>query len=128
MTAQNIKREFENTNLAARSIEHQIDLKLISYAKNIAEVLKGKSIDEITNSDLKVIKEELELAGITLFARKGEDIVGVRSTDSEEIGFSSREFGFYETVDALLEGRKASIEGATLLEIDSYRSVWLTSK
>ncbi|RBW68794.1 ATP-binding protein [Bacillus taeanensis] len=114
--AQNIKREIENTNLAAESLEHQIDLKLISYAKYTAEILKGKSIDDITNQDLLAVQKELGLAGITLFARKEDDIVGMRSTDPVEVGFSSKEFGFYETINMLLKGEKAVIEGATFLE------------
>ncbi len=116
MAAQNIKREIENNNLAVESLENQIDLKLISYAKHIAEIVKGKSIDEITNQDLKMIQEELEIAGITMFARKGEDIVGVLSTDSNEIGFSSREFGFYEIADTLIKGEKPTVGGATLVD------------
>ncbi|WP_332634900.1 sensor histidine kinase [Halalkalibacter flavus] len=116
MTAQSIKREVENTNLAARSLEHQIDLKLISFAKLAAERLQGKRIGDITNQDLLVLREELELAGITLFAREGDDIVGVRSTDPHEIGFSFKEYGYYETVDTLLKGEKVRVEGATLVD------------
>jgi hypothetical protein len=65
---------------------------------------------------LLTIQGKLELAGITLFGRRGEDIVGLYSTDLKEIGFSSREYGFYETIDIFIRDSEVDVEGATLLD------------
>ncbi|KGX91887.1 HAMP domain-containing protein [Pontibacillus marinus] len=115
MIAENIDKNIEQTKISADAIEHQIDLKLISMSKNITDKLKGKTIDEIYNEDLGKLKDEFNLAGITLFNKTKDDIVGVKSTNPNEIGFSIKKYGYYEAGKKIFNGVKPDIEGATYL-------------
>jgi HAMP domain-containing protein len=116
LIAQSVNNGIEETMAASNSIEHQIDLKLISYSKHIADLLKGKELSAITIDELKNIRDQLGIAGITLLTKRNDDIVGVASTDPEEIGFSMKKVGFYEAGEMLLAGAKPPIPGATFLE------------
>lgn len=113
--ANNVIRGIEETDLATKTIEHQIDLKLVSYSKHIADLIKNKKQDEITNEDLKEIKDELGLAGITVFTESDskDDIIGFAATEKEEIGFSFKEAGFYEIGKVLLQTNEPALPGAT---------------
>lgn len=79
------------TNLASTAIEHQLDLKLKVISQRIADHFGNRSVYDISNEELTSLKEELGLAGITLLAEKGDDVVGTKSTDPNEIGFSFKE-------------------------------------
>jgi methyl-accepting chemotaxis protein len=99
--SQSVEQGMEETKLASESIEHQIDLRIVSYAKQIAAKLKGKTLEDISADELLTIKDELDLAGITLFAKKNDDIVGVKSTDPDEVGFSFKKIGYSQGYEAL---------------------------
>ncbi|GGA29703.1 HAMP domain-containing protein [Paenibacillus physcomitrellae] len=114
--ASSLNNGVEETLLASESIEHQIDLKLVAYAKHIAVLLKGKKMDSLSSDELLNIKQELNITGFTVFEPKNDDIVGVASTDPNEIGFSMKQIGFYEAGQLLLSGGKPPIPGATLIE------------
>lgn len=116
MVASSVNNGIEETLLASSSIEHQIDLKLVSYAKHIADMLSDKGISEVTTEELLKIQRGLNISGLTLFAEQQDDIVGVASTDPAEIGFSMKKIGFYEAGRMLLSGGKAPIPGATLID------------
>ena len=108
LVSNNILDGISKTEFASQSIEHQIDLKMIGYSKNISLMLKSKTLDKITQDDLIQIRDELGIQGITLFARKGDDIVGVKATDPNEIDFSFRKFGpsAYVPIDDVLKGER----------------------
>lgn len=111
-----VESGLKETLVAAKSIEHQIDLKMISYSKHIAEILKGKSVEEIDEELLQNVKEEIGVSGITIFAKRDDDIVGVVSTEPEEIGFSMKKVGFLEVGEIMLQGGKAPVPGATFID------------
>jgi methyl-accepting chemotaxis protein len=122
IVSQSIEQGMAETELASQSIEHQIDLRLESYAIRIAEYLGDKSLDNITDSELRKIRDELKLTGITLLAPNGDDIVGVKSTEPSEIGFSFKKIGYdygYEAMKLLLEGKTVT-EGTTYSNEDIY--------
>ncbi|MGG1482394.1 methyl-accepting chemotaxis protein [Bacillus smithii] len=106
LVANNILEGISRTELAANSIENQIDLKMIGYAKYISSELKGKTLDQITTEDLMKLKEELGLQGITLFVEKDNDVIGVKATDPKEVGFSFKPFGV-----AVLNPIRDTLEG-----------------
>ncbi|MFD2372145.1 HAMP domain-containing protein [Brevibacillus sp. GCM10020057] len=116
MIAESINKGIEETLLASSAIEHQIDLKLISYAERIADRLQNKNLQMITNEELIATRDEMGVAGITILAKTEGDIVGVLSTEPQDIGFSLKKVGFLEAADNLLNGRKVSVPGATFLE------------
>ena len=84
-----IEQGINETDLASRSIERQIDYKLKLVAtERISDRLGKKKIESITNDELLKISREFGIAGITLFTRQSDDIVGVKSTEPNDIGFS----------------------------------------
>jgi methyl-accepting chemotaxis protein len=113
IVAHNVMDGITQTETASKSIEHQIDLKMIGYAKNIYLMLDANSIDQISNEDLIKARDELGIQGITIFERKNNDIVGVKATDSKEIGFSFKQFGpdAYKNMDALMNGENTNFPG-----------------
>lgn len=88
LIARSIEQGIKETDFASRSIEQQIDYKLEAISQRIGDRLQGKTINDISNQNLIQLRDEFHIAGITLFARKEDDIVGVRATDEKEIGFS----------------------------------------
>jgi len=112
MISESIQQGIKETDLAAGEIEHQIDLKLEAYAKRIADKLRGKPIDQITNEELLHIRDEIGVSGITLFVRTEDDIVGARATDPKEIGFGIRKINPYgfQVLDDFMQGKKLSEE------------------
>ena len=85
---QGIQKGINDTETASIAIEKQIDRNIIAKSKQIEKLLGKNTIEEITNEELIAIKDELGLNGITLVARKDDDIIGAKSTDEGEIGFS----------------------------------------
>ncbi|MCY9669893.1 methyl-accepting chemotaxis protein [Paenibacillus alginolyticus] len=114
LASTSIQHGIKETNTASKAIEHQIDLKLIAVSKHIADRLNKTSFKDVTTEELVKLQKEFGLAGITLFARTPEkdNVVGVRSTDQKEIGFSFKEFGFLKTHEDLLDGKKPDMPNA----------------
>ncbi|WP_110929605.1 methyl-accepting chemotaxis protein [Bacillus massiliglaciei] len=83
-----IEQGIKETDLASRSIEQQIDVRLKIIAERISERLENKKVEEITNEELKRISSEFEISGITIFTKESDDIVGAKSTEPNDIGFS----------------------------------------
>ncbi|MUG70396.1 methyl-accepting chemotaxis protein [Paenibacillus validus] len=113
MIGNSIEHGIKETDLASKSIEQQIDYKLESISARIADHLQGKSLDHITDQDLIRLRDQFQIAGITLFARKGDDIVGVKSSDPKEIGFSFKSImqEAFLALDHLLQGKKPEGNG-----------------
>jgi methyl-accepting chemotaxis protein len=92
-----IKQGINETELASKEIEKQIDLKMYHVSKYIADLLNTNSVDDIDTKTLERLKEELGLAGITIFAPKNDDFVAVLSTDKKDLGMSAKSFeGLYK--------------------------------
>lgn len=110
---QSVNQGIEETDLAAKSIEHQIDLKLAGYLKHIGLILNKSNHEDIIDEELLKIKEELDLAGISILAKKDNDIVVVKSTEPKEIGWSSRKSAdwIYEGFVKMFEDKDIEIEG-----------------
>ncbi|OMP67509.1 methyl-accepting chemotaxis protein [Domibacillus epiphyticus] len=115
MVANSIEQGIKSTNLAEKSIEKQIDSKMESYSRRVADMLKDKNLDEITNEDLMNIRDIIGLSGLTLIARteNGDNIVGVKSTEPSEIGFSIKEYSEsgYANFDRLLKDESPVSDG-----------------
>ncbi|WP_156291069.1 methyl-accepting chemotaxis protein [Oceanobacillus salinisoli] len=119
--ANSIEQGIEETNLASEVIEHQIDLKLLSISHHIADLLEGKSIDEINNEELVVIKDRLGLSGISLIIHdNNDDIVVAKSSTSEEIGFSLKEFpDVYENFTSLFNNQPPPLTETLSMHTDN---------
>ncbi|RTR36161.1 methyl-accepting chemotaxis protein [Robertmurraya yapensis] len=125
LISQSINQGFNGSDLASKSIEHQIDLKMAGYLKYIGEILDESNAEELTDTELIKIKENLNLAGLSILEKKDNDIVVVKSTDPNEIGFSTRSFGdmVYQQTEKVLMGEDIQIpelysdEGLVILPI-----------
>ncbi|NEU30518.1 EAL domain-containing protein [bacterium LRH843] len=109
---ESIKEGIKTNELASRALEKQINFKMIQTSKLIAEQLQSNSWEALTNSELERIRKQHTLSGITLFAKVEGEIKGVIATDSKELGFSFKEYGYEHVVDDLLNGKKPVLEGA----------------
>ncbi|WP_102027420.1 methyl-accepting chemotaxis protein [Salirhabdus sp. Marseille-P4669] len=87
-----IKQGIEETNLASRAIEQQIDYKLESISERIGDHLPKNQAD-ITEEQLQELKEEMNVAGIDIFAEVENDIAVVKTTEPAELGFSMASLG-----------------------------------
>jgi methyl-accepting chemotaxis protein len=118
LVAQSIEQGIQETNMASKSIEHQIDLKLIACAKYISDQLQDRDLGEISNEELIKIRDSLNLAGITLLAQNGDDVIGVKATDPKEEGFSFKQFGPDATrpMFDLLKGDVPRVSGGAYTE------------
>lgn len=109
--SESVEQGIAETKSASTSIEHQIDLRLLSYATRISYRLGDQPLSSITNEELKSISKELGVTGITLFGKKKNDIVGVKATDPSEIGFSFKKIGYpdgYRDLNSLYYNRKVA--------------------
>lgn len=116
LIAQSLNNDIQETILASRAIEQQIDRKLISQSAHIADMLPDKPVDEISTGELLEIKSRLGLAGITLLTEKNEDVQAIVSTEPQDIGFSLKAIGFLEAALTLMRDGKAEIPGATYVD------------
>jgi len=112
--SQSINHGIKETDLATRSIEHQIDLKLTANAKHIGDMLSSKKASEVTNEELQQIKKKFGLTDISVFTKTGDDIVVVRATDPAEIGFSLEQAGeiVINAGAAMLNGEEPFVPGS----------------
>ncbi|HZG60956.1 MAG TPA: methyl-accepting chemotaxis protein [Anoxybacillus sp.] len=98
-----IKQGINETELASKEIEKQIDLKMYHVSKYISNLLNTNSVNDINSKKLDKLKEELGLAGITIFTEKDDDIIAVMSTDKKDLGMSAKSYkGLYEGLQLLL--------------------------
>jgi methyl-accepting chemotaxis protein len=98
-----IQQGINETELAAKEIEKQIDLKMYHVSKYIGDLLNTNSVNDIDTKTLESLKEELGLAGITIFTKKNDDIIAVMSTDKKDLGMSAKSYkGLYEGLQLLL--------------------------
>ncbi|BCJ85030.1 HAMP domain-containing protein [Effusibacillus dendaii] len=105
-----VSNTMESTQTSTKIIENLITQKLLTASKGIAKELQGKSIEQITTEDLIKLKEHWNLYDITLFMKKGDDIVAVKSSQPKEIGLSTKGWGFwYQAFDQLLSGKKVTV-------------------
>ncbi|TWI55978.1 HAMP domain-containing protein [Halalkalibacter nanhaiisediminis] len=124
-----VVQAMENTYVSTKAIEHLIDMKLLTASKGIAEELEGKEINEITGAELIALKEQWNLYDISLFVRENDDIVVAQATDENEMGLSSKDWGYWFTAfNQLMDGEVVSVDKG--FGIDNYwvgpisRSEW----
>ncbi|WP_257984502.1 putative bifunctional diguanylate cyclase/phosphodiesterase [Neobacillus cucumis] len=89
------------------------DLRIASLA--IKQSLPP-TFQEITNVQLKKLAKEVRVSHITLLAKTPGDIIGVRSSDPEEINMSTKGWGYwYEAYQQLLALKPVNVgKGLTL--------------
>ncbi|MFX3673194.1 MAG: methyl-accepting chemotaxis protein [Paenisporosarcina sp.] len=87
MISESIEQGIRSTDLAERSIEEQIDYKIESISQRIGDQLPNR-MEDITDSELMAISKDMNITGISIFAKENDSVSVVKSTEPEEVGFS----------------------------------------
>jgi diguanylate cyclase len=115
MVIQETSYQVENTREGSLYVENLLgrDLRIASIA--IREKLPPRYQD-ITDQRLKTLAEEVGVSHITLLAQIPNDIIGVRSSDPEEINMSTKDWGYwYDAFQQLFSLTPVSVKkGLTL--------------
>jgi signal transduction histidine kinase/ActR/RegA family two-component response regulator len=105
-----ITKAIELAHRSTSKLENEIDWRLYMIAKGISNQLAGKSVHEISRQDLRDLAKEWEISGISLFVKKGDDIVIEQSSDLEEIGLSTKTWGYWHTAfQQLMSGKEVTV-------------------
>ncbi|MFL6560939.1 MAG: GGDEF domain-containing protein, partial [Bacillus sp. (in: firmicutes)] len=115
MITQEVSFQVENIREGTLYVEDILarDLRMASLA--IKHALPP-SYQDITNEQLKRLAKEIRVSHITLLAKTPDDIIGVRSSDPEEINMSTKGWGYwYDAYQQLFDLTPVSVEkGLTL--------------
>ncbi|MGG0479358.1 EAL domain-containing protein [Priestia megaterium] len=96
LVTEEIAYEVENSKNSALYMEDRMAQELRTASIAIQRSLPSKYQD-ISNEQLKELAKQLRVSHITLLAPSGDDIIGVRSSDSKEINMSTKEWGYWYT-------------------------------
>lgn len=106
-----VTQAMESTKASTYTIEHLIDMKLLAASKGIAKELQNRTIEDISMEEIMELKEYWGLYDISLFVRKGDDIVVAQSSDIHEIGLGSKDWGYWFTAfEELMSGQTVTGE------------------
>lgn len=94
--ANEIRISIEHSNNAASHMENLIGQQLRTAAIVALQGL-DKDYRKVTNEQLAELSKLSGVEHITLFAKQGDDIVGLRSSDPAEINLSTKEWGYWHT-------------------------------
>ncbi|MGG0719991.1 methyl-accepting chemotaxis protein [Robertmurraya massiliosenegalensis] len=111
LIAKSIDQGIKATNLASQEIEAQIDLKLAATAKHIGDLINKERAADITKEELVKMRDALNLAGISIYMKKGQSMVVVQATDPADLGYNPEEHGIEvsNVVDALFSGSEPEV-------------------
>jgi methyl-accepting chemotaxis protein len=87
MISQSIEQGIRSTDLAEKAIEEQIDYKIESILQRVSDRLPNE-MASITNTELLEVSKEMNITGISIFAKENDIVSVVKSTEPEEVGFS----------------------------------------
>lgn len=118
-----INSQKDKMNLLFKNIEINIDetaagekfvMDLIGQNLRTAAIAaKNKlnpDIAKVTNEELDRLKQQIGVDDITLFARVGDDIVGLKSSDPKELNVSSKGWDtYYEAFKQLFELKQVNV-------------------
>jgi diguanylate cyclase len=94
MITQEVSFQVENVREGSLYVENLLgrDLRMASLA--IKQALPP-NYQDITNEQLKKLAQEVRVSHITLLAKTEKDIIGVRSSDPDEINMSTKGWGYW---------------------------------
>jgi diguanylate cyclase (GGDEF)-like protein len=96
LIAQEISIVLEHSEVALKKMEDSIGEKL-RVAAIAAQNALPADIERVENHQLETLSRQLGVSHITLFQKKGDDIVGGKSSESEQINLSTKEWGYWFT-------------------------------
>ncbi|WP_134686385.1 methyl-accepting chemotaxis protein [Brevibacillus migulae] len=92
-----IRHAMETSQNASKTIEHMIELYLLNISQDLADALKGRDIHSISQQELEALKNQYELAGLSLFVKKGEGFEIAISSEEKEVGLHTADWGYWNT-------------------------------
>ncbi|MDT3429023.1 PAS domain S-box-containing protein [Paenibacillus forsythiae] len=115
-TAMQIAVSVEQSSYSSKYAEHLLAQNLQTVAILISQQL-DPDIANVTNAELKALATKVGVSNISLLVRTKDDIVVQKSSDSKEIGLSTKGWGYWYTafVD-LFEGREVSVSQGERME------------
>jgi len=106
-----VKQSITSTQDSTKMLENLADLRLYTISEALGEELKGKTIHDVSREELNRLKMQWGLSEISLFVRKGDDMIVMESTDPKEVGLNARDWGYwYTAMIELLERKDVSVE------------------
>jgi hypothetical protein len=109
-----------------REIEILVGKELLVAGRVTSEALRGRQIETITRAELVKLRDSLGATHITLFARKGDDIVTVESSDPTNIDLSTKGWGFWYTAfDDLFNRRPLAEREGRVAQGFHYENYWV---
>lgn len=105
LVAQEIAIMVEHSHAGSKYVEDLIgqDLRTASL---VAQYALDPKAENVTNEELEELAAKIGISEITLFQQKGDDIVGVKSSDPHEINLSTKDWGYWFTAFQELFARK----------------------
>ncbi|WP_282939827.1 EAL domain-containing protein [Paenibacillus sp. RC67] len=94
LLAKQIGISIEQSQFGAQYVEDLIGNKLRVVAVAAQNAL-DPDIDKVTNEELVALSEKLGVSHITLLQQVGDDIKGIRSSDSKEIDMSTKDWDYW---------------------------------
>ncbi len=94
MTAMQMAVSVEQSNYSSNYVEHQIAENLRMAAIFVSKEL-GPDIKTVTNEELKDLSFKLGVSNISLLVKTDNDIIVAKSTNSKEIGTSTKGWGYW---------------------------------
>lgn len=114
--ARQIAATIQTSEQARQFIEEAVADKL-RQAALAAKYRLDPDIANVTNEQLAALCEELGIDGLTLWQRKDDDIVAVKSSDPKEIGMSAKSWDYwYDAFNQLFDLRRVSVGQGYALE------------
>ncbi|WP_310222982.1 GHKL domain-containing protein [Paenibacillus qinlingensis] len=124
----------EKINLVTSTISTELDKQseveatydeMLGHELRTASIAIQKSLhpdfNHVTNEQLVELAQQLNIGGLTLFERRGNEFIGVRSSDPKEIGANSKTWGIVYTAQLQLADRK-TVDVGTGLSMENFWS------
>ncbi len=106
-----IRKSMNNIYLTDKKLENSMDEKLYFICESIYNKIQEKSIESIDDMMLQQLKNDYDLYGISIFAKNNENISIAKSTVVEEIGTSTKDWGYWnDALIELFEGKEVSVK------------------
>lgn len=108
-TGKEISITIQHAQVGAQYVEEMMGTQLRTAAL-VAQKELDPDINHVTNAKLLQVAKEVGVSDITLFVKKGNDIVGMRSSDPKEINLSTKDWGYWFTaMNQLLTSKNVTI-------------------
>ncbi|MDO7908690.1 ATP-binding protein [Paenibacillus sp. JX-17] len=116
LTAKQIAVAIEQSQFSSDYVERQIAYNLRIAASAAADEL-DPDIQNISNDNLIALSRKIGVSHITLFVRKDDDIVAVRSSDPAEIGISTKRWDYwYKALSQLFSRQPVTVKQGQILD------------